>query len=492
MIPYIKDSFRGGISDEHTRGIKGSFKYGHGLDIHKRRDSLSAQFAMLPITTATNDLIRYTVNARDGSTYAFGSAGSIYAISGNPYDPVTTFVYNDENGAIKGAAEWKESGGNVYLYWATNTSVARMALNGSPDTPWAAGVVTQDYKTTLDSADYHPMKNAGGNLNIGNANFLATIEYDGTFNNAAMNLRPGNIIKCLEERDDYVLLGTERVDESEEGHIWNWITTALNWVQKKKIPVKGVNALIDTERLLLQGGTNGEIFYSDFANTAPLNAIPSGGQVNPQGVGIYQDLALFGMYGASDASQVGLYSYGRKMLNRPFALNLEYRIKATVDGSTVSEIGAVWTASNACFASWKTVDGSTTTYGVDMVSTSTRASARYEGLEFTGGSPHLRKTYLTEKVVMEPLPSSTQLSVIYKTERATTGGDSSVGAGWKYATVANGTSTSFSTVDETEAEFSINDSGKVFEIGLELVPSGTSTPEVTAMVGYINEATDEH
>lgn len=93
---------------------------------------------------------------------------------------------------------------------------------------------------------------------------------------------------------------------------------------------------------------------------------------------------------------------------------------------------------------------------------------------------------------MEPLPSSTQLSVIYKTERATTGGDSSVGAGWKYATVANGTSTSFSTVDETEAEFSINDSGKVFEIGLELVPSGTSTPEVTAMVGYINEATDEH
>ena len=46
MIPYLKDSWRGGISDESTRGIKGSFKYGYGLDIHKRRDSLSANYAM--------------------------------------------------------------------------------------------------------------------------------------------------------------------------------------------------------------------------------------------------------------------------------------------------------------------------------------------------------------------------------------------------------------------------------------------------------------
>src|SRR3990167_7076993 len=295
MKPYIIDSFRGGISDEHTRGIKGSFKYGYGLDIHKRRDSLSAGYAMQTITTATNDLIRFTVNARDGSTYAFGSAGSVYAISGNPYDPVTTYVYNDENGAIKGAAEWKISDGNNYIMWATNTSIARMALNGSPDTPWAAGVVAQDYKVTLDSADWHTMKNSGGNLSIGNANFLATFDYSNTFNNAAMNLRPGNIIKCLEERDDYVLIGTERVDESEEGHIWSWITTALNWVQKKKIPVKGINALIDTERLLLQGGNVGEIFYSDFSNTAHLNSIPDGGQCNSQ-VGIYNDLALFGIY----------------------------------------------------------------------------------------------------------------------------------------------------------------------------------------------------
>lgn len=494
MIPYIKDSWRGGISDENTRGIRGSFKYAYGVDIHKRRDSISANYAMSNIgnSSVVNDLIRFSVTARDGSTYCFGSAGSIYAVAGNPYDPVVSFVYNDENGAIKGAAEWKESNGVSYLVWATNTSIARVALDGSLPVPWGAGVATQNYKTTLDGADWHTMKNAAGRLCVANGNYLATIDYDGNFDPAAVNLRPGNLIKCLEERDDYVLIGSERGDESEEGYIWSWIVTALNWVRKKKIPVKGVNALIDTERLLLQGGTSGEIFFSDFSNTAPLNSVPSGGQVNPQGVAQYNDLALFGFYGLSDVTQVGIYSYGRRMLNRPFALNNEYRLTRTVAGSTVSEIGSVWVNSTAVFASWKTTDGSTIEYGVDMVSTSTRASARIEGLEFSGRSPHLRKTYLIEKAILEALPSGTSLSVLYKPDRASVGGDSSAGAGWRYAKVASSGDTTYSTTDSNEAEFIINENAMTFEIAYELNPNSESTPELIAGVGYIDDATDDH
>lgn len=493
-IPYILDGFRGGISDENGRGIKGAFKYSYGTDIHKRRDSLSCNWAMLTIGTSTqvNDLIKYTIQGRDGSTYAFGNAGSVIAIAGKIDDPVVTYAYTDYNGEIKGAGEWKQSDGNTYLHWATNTSVARMLFNGSPDMPFVAGVVTMDYKTTLDGADYHPMKNAAGQLNIGNANFLASIDYSGNFNNAAMNLRPGNIIKCLDERDDYVLMGTERGDEAEEGHIWSWIITALNWVQKKRIPIKGVNTLIDSELLLLQGGTLGELFYSDFNNTAPLNSIPNGGQVNSQGATIYNDLALFGIYGAGDQS--GLYSYGRKAINRPQVLNHEFRLKETSDGNTVKEIGAVWMNSSAVFSSWK-VEGSTTYYGIDMASTSTRASARYEGLEFTGGSPHLNKHFKSLKVVMEPLPSGTSISAIYKTNRATTSGDdsnSSAGAGWRYARVGSGTATTFSTTDATEIDFTIDDTGRVFEIGVELTPSGTSTPEITALIGYLSKEQEEY
>lgn len=495
MIPYIKDSWRGGISDESTRGPRGTFKYAYGMDIHKRRDSLSCGYAMSNIASSSivTDLIKYTVNARDGSTYCFGSTGSIYAISGNPLDPVVSYVYNDENGEIKGASEWQLNTGENYLVWATNTCIARRQLNGSPAVPWGASEATQNFKTELvASSSYHPIKNAAGVLSIGNGNYLATYDVAGNWNPIAMNIRPGNTIKVLEERDDYALIGTEKVDESEEGHIWSWITSAVNWVQKKKIPVRGVNAMIDTERLLLQGGINGEIFYSDFSNTAPLVSVPSGGQVNPNGTDILNDLALFGFYGTTDPNQTGIYSYGRRMMNRPFALNHEFRLTRQVAGSTVSEIGAVWVSSSAAFASWKTTDGTTVEYGVDMVSTSTRATARIEGLEFTGGKPHTYKTYKNEKVIFEPLPAGTGISVIYKPSRQSTGGSSSAGAGWKYARVADYSGTTYSTTDSTEAEFLINDNAKVFEIGIELTPNVEATPEVTAMVGYIANEQSEH
>lgn len=495
MIPWLIDSFRGGISDEHTRGVKGSFKFGYGLDIHKRRDSLSCLYAMQSISStgtgagSVTDLIRFAVTAQDGSTYAFGDTGNVYGITGSSTDADIHLKYADANGATKGALEWKTSditNTNTYLFWTTGTSIARKLLPGND--AWSD--VSNDYKTTLDSGSWHVMRNAAGRVMIGNNNFLASIDYDGNFDPAAMNIRPGNLIKTLEERDDYVILGSTRVDNAEEGHIWNWVTTATNWLNKKKIPVKGINALIDTELLLLQGGTNGEIFYSDFANTAPLNSVPDGGYVDPDGVAIYQDLAMFGFFGGT--SNPGVYSYGRRMKNRPFALNYDYRMSKTVLGSTVSEIGSTWTVNGTFFASWKTTDGSTSEYGVDMVSSTTRAVARYESLEFTGGQPHLKKAWETQKVIMEPLPTGCSVNVLFKTSRATTGGDSSAGAGWKYARIADGSSTTYSVVGSTEAEFIIADKAKVFELGIELTPSGTSTPEITALVGYFGDKPDVH
>jgi hypothetical protein len=491
MIPYKLLSFRGGISDENTRGIKGSYKYSYGLDIHKKRDSLSCNWAMLNIgkSTVVKDLIRYYITARDGSTYAFGNMGSVYAISGNPKDPVVSGVYNDENGEIRGAAEWKQDDGNNYLYWATATSLARTTLNGSPPSTWPAGMAIQNYRTNLDDYPYHPMKNAVGDLCIGNGNFLATVDYDGTWDNAAMNLRPGNIIKCLEERDDYVIIGSERVDTAEEGYLWSWTPTARNWIQKRKVPVKGVNSLIDTELILLQGGKNGELFYSDFVNKAPLNSMPNElGQTNPMGVAIYKNLALFGIYGAGD--QTGIYSLGRRSQNRPMAFNQEFRVGGE---NTIAEIGAVWVASSAVYASYQ-ANGSATYYGIDMVSTSTRAKARYEGLEFTGENPHLKKTLKTLKTTMEKLPAGCGVSILYKTDRATTSGDGSgsQGPGWRYATVSGGMSTTYSTTNSDEAEFIINDTGKTFEIGVELTPSGSSTPEVTGLIGYFGDEAEDH
>lgn len=480
MIPYIVKSFRGGISDESDKGIAGSFKYGHGLDIHGRDDVLMCASTVATIDESTvSDLIQVFVPASDGTTYAFGHTGSVYSISGSVDDPAVNLVYSDENGAITGAAEWKLSDGNNYLWWATATSIARVTMNGSLPVPWGAGVATQDFKTTLDAVDWHTMKPSGGLLTIANGNYLATVDYDGNYDAAKLNIRPGNLIKAIEERDDYTILGSERKDKSEEGHIWSWVETALKWLQKKKIPVQGVNAIITTENMLTQGGDDGEIFFSDFTQALPVHAIPGGGKVNPGGVAVENDLAAFGFYGGT---YPGIWSYGRRMKNRPQALSYPYRLAKTVSGSTISTVGAIATVNGLLLASWGTTDGSTSDYGVDMVSSTTRANAVYEGLEFDGGSTHLRKNLESVKVVTSPLASGTSYSIKFKTNKESS---------WRYAVLGD-SSTTYSTANSVESDWTLGTSGLIYEKGAELNASGSSTPEVQSLVTYISNETSEH
>lgn len=508
MLSYLIKSFRGGFSDETDKGIEGSYKYGHGLDIHKRADTLTAEQAMATILgessgvfadgvgvygvlgTTQTGIMQFMVPASNGTTYCFGSTGSIFSRSG---DGIWTFAYNDENGAIKGAAEWKLSSGVNYLFWATNTSVARKELGGAEITAdsgtgrWTD--VSADYKTTLEPAEWHTMENVAGQINIVNGNYLATIDYSGSFNAQALNIIPGNIIQCIEERDDYVILGSKRKDQSEKGHIWSWLTTALNYVQKKKIPVKGVNALIYSELPLCQGGNNGELFLSDFVNATPLAELPDGsGQVNPGGVTIDNDLAAFGFYGTD---YPGIWRYGRRMKNRPQAFDYGYRLVKTIAGSSISTIAAVAMIDGTMLASWGTTDGSTSEYGVDAVSSTTKVTAVYEALEFTNNSPHTTKYFDSVKLTLAPMPASTSVAVKYKVNKATTGGDSSANAGFKYAVTGSG-ATTFGITDATEAEFMVSQEGRVYEGGVELIPSGNDSAEVLSIITNFNEQTKQH
>ncbi len=478
IIPYIIKSFRGGVSDENKRGIAGSFKFGRNLNIHGRDDVLKCASAMVTLdSTGFSDLPRFLVPARDGSVYAFGHLGSIYAISGNTADPVVTFVYNDENGAINGAAEWKQSNGVNYLYWATATSIARAALDGSGDTPWAAGMATQDYKTTLNNEDWHTMVNASGSLQIANGEYLAKIDFDGNFDPAALNIRPGNIVKALEERDDYVILGSERRDDSEEGHLWAWLVTAQNWVQKKRIPIKGINALITAETSILQGGSDGEIFPADFINSVPLATIPGGGEVMPGGVSISEDLAVLGNHGGSAISYPGIWSYGRRNKNRGNALNFSYLLAATNNGSQVTTIGGVAMVNGMLMVTRGVMDDSYSSYALEGVSSTTLANAIYEGLEFDGGAPHLKKLFDRVKITFSPLATGTSFSIKWKKDKQST---------WQYAVFGDG-ATTFSKANETQTVASIGTSAHIFEIGAELNASGSDSPEIHSITTYLTE-----
>ena len=500
LIPYLIKTFRGGVSDENDKGVAGAFKHGQGLDIHKRNDSLSGKQAMATIfgesfgigeyggTTQTG-IINVFVPSSDGSLYAFSDRGSIWAM--NP-DGYWTFVYNDENGRINGAAEWETNDGNNYLYWATASAIARKLLPGAtsaPDTGTARWTdATQEYKVEFVSsaAAWHTMKPAAGSLYIANMEGISELTFAGSWSPLIMNVRPGNMINCLEERNDYLILGSQREADEEEAHLWSWTPVATNWVEKKKIPVNAVNSLIYAELPLLQGGDNGEIFFSDFQSVVPLHGVPGGGLTSPHGVAIEDDLAIFGIYGGSSISYPGLWSYGRKRKNRPFALNYDYRLSPTVNGSTVGTIGAVINFNGSLIASWVTEDshtsGTTTEYGVDMVSASTKATAIYEGLEFDAGQPFMKKWINSIKLNMKPLSSGTSISVKFKLDNETA---------WRYAVLADNTTT-FSQADATETEFLLGKPGLVYEVGLELNPSSNDTPEILSITSYLDSNRYEH
>lgn len=504
MIPYLLKTFRGGVSDEANKGIVGSFKHGYGLNIHKRQDSLSCGSTMATVfgesigvlgsntgTTMTG-IVNVFLPTSDGSMLAFTDRGSIWCVSG---DLQWTFVYNDEAGSITGAEEHEDTTGANYIYWATSTAIARKPWPGATSAPdtgtarWSDAVAvykTEYIFTDVNNSNWHTMKKAGGDLMIANYDTLASYNYAGTFDPVVLQLTPGSVAKTMEERNDFIIIGSTMASQAEEGHIWSWVTTAVNFVQKKKIPAKGVNALIYTELPLLQAGTNGEIFMSDFSNAIPVIRIPGGGQVSPQGTTIEENLAIFGVYGGSAVSYPGLWSFGRKAKNRPFALNYNYKLSPTSNGSTISTIGAVINFNGVTFASWGTDDshtsGTTTEYGIDSVVTTSCATAVFENLEFDAGKPYEKKWVDTIKVTTLPLPSGTSYSVKFKMDKETD---------WRYAVLPTG-STTYSQADSVTSEWQLGSPGFIYEKGMELNPSGSSTPEVLSITSYLNDRMYAH
>lgn len=457
---YNIKSFRGGLSDEEDKGIKGSFKYGQCLNIHKKADTLSCNQAMKKESeTTVTDLILFIVPCSDGNAYGFGDSGKIYKRTPNGN---WSLVYTDANGKIKGAEEW-----NGYLYWATDTNLGRKPIPGASD--WSDAV--NNWQTTLTSADWHTMiVGAGtqGDLFICNKDKLAMVDYDGAFTNEAVKIIPNNITKCLVSNDEDLIFGSVKEDNAEEGYLWAWNTLLLAWKKRKRIPAKGINALVISEIMIAQAGTDGELFYSNLVDQIPIIAFPGGGQVNPGAVTTKGNLAIFGVYGSDHC---GIYSYGRTKKNRVFALNLDYILSP--GKLTGIEIGAVKMVGSDLLVSWKDGD----TYGVDVVDSANKANAIYESLDFDANSPSISKIFSQIKIVMKPLPSGCSIKAKFRMNK---NGD------FIPAKLGDG-SEIFNTAGATEAIFNTGADGEIYEVRVELYPSGNNTPEIISINNYFDD-----
>ena len=195
---------------------------------------------------------------------------------------------------------------------------------------------------------------------------------------------PGNRTKCLLAQDAMAIIGSTRGPKIEEGWLWTWDKIKPSWIVRRMIAEKGINSLIQSEFIIAQAGISGSLYYWDTANLVPLKKLPGGGWVEPGAVANFKGLPLLGVTGSN---KCGVYSYGRLNKNDPYALNLEY-IPSHGKMEGVS-IGAVTVHGDAPFVAWK--DGST--YGVDTVDATKKATGRYEGLVFDAGNPFVQKTY---------------------------------------------------------------------------------------------------
>lgn len=474
MPSYTIKNFSGGLSDYEDRGIKGAFKNGKALSIRKRIDSLTCNQALTQVSSGViTDLIYFHVPASDGNTYLFGTAKIYKLTSGG----TVTLVYTDPDGGICGAAEWWEANGKKYLFWATSTKLKSKEIPGNSD--WTVDVnathtglpggSSQTYpKTNLSAATWHTMAEANGALMICNDNYLAMVGWDGSYTNEALRLLPDMSAKTLIDRNDMVIVAAGSASGRQNAHLFSWETTSLNYVAKKRIPAVNINALIDSEVMLMQADTDGNIFFSDMVNFLPVTAFPTGGKVNPGAIAELDGVVYFGVWGSTDATKDGIYSYGRKKKNGLFSLNFEYPI-------TCTEIGALSVISGVLHVSYRV----TSSYVLFKVDTANKQTAVYESLDLIAPTKILpdHTNWNGIKLITAPLPAGTSISVAYRLNKS----------GNFIAAKIEGEVASMEIDGAMESLFLIAGEGEIAEVQVTLTPYVNATPEVYRIELFFDE-----
>lgn len=478
---FLIPSFRGGLSDWEDKGIAGAFKFGSGLDVRRRKDSLKANQGLTD-DLATGGVLdgraHFIVPASDGNTYIGCDNGDILKRTSSG---VYSLVHNDSNGAILGMAESYNNAGDTFITWANATKLHRKRiLTGTTpvNTDWSdvdATVNGQTYpKSNLTSDTWHIMKWSNGTLYICNKDKIALVGYDDSYTSNALDLIPGNVSRVLFDDGIYTKIASNRVDSREEGWIYAWDGIAQSPNDRRPLPFSEINAVIKTEMPILQYGSEGYLYFFGDETGLPITKFPGGGSVKPDGVTADKNLALFGVYGATTGKN-GIYSYGRRWKNSDFILNLEYPLE-------VDEITAIKKVGSDLLIAYK----SGSSYGVKKVDSSNKLTrAVYQSLDLKLPSI-IGKDYVTSNVYldMEPLPAGCSVEVWRRMNKVETGGtyydSTSTGNndGWCQCETVDSGAGSYTQTDGTEAVFSLGDLGRILELQVVLNCSGNSSPEV--------------
>lgn len=464
---YTINNFNGGISDLSNKGVRGAFRFGYGVDLRNTSSALSCNQALKKDSGSTvTDLIKHSIPATDGSWYGFGDTGKIYKrTSGGGW----SLVYTDPDGEIYGASEYihNDGGGNYvsHLVWATQTKLKKVK------TSVGFGTVTE--VTTFEngfSGESHFMKDALGVLFVCDADYLLMLDYEGAVNKKALQFPGGIYSETIIDNGNYIVIGCKEKEKQRRGFVFTWDKIQDSWITKKDVQAQGVNSLNFLEGgLMIQAGE--ELKYWDTTNLLPLKQLPGGGEVLSGAQTEYQAVAHFGVQGGS---KNGVYGYGRRDKNSPFALNLEYIPSHGQYTVADDKIGNVSNHQGKLLVSW--YDSVADEYGVDIIDDDNKAEALYQSLEIDAGTPYAQKRWAQIKLITRPLPAGTSIRARVKTIEDTD---------WQTCKTDSGKL----IMDDDGSKkviFNIAGAGKgeITEVELLLTPSGNLTPEVLSLNIY--------
>lgn len=462
---FIIKYFNGGYADFDNLGIRGSFKGGKALSIRRRSVSLTCNQALTEESAGTLvDLPYFSFPASDGNTYLFGSSKIYKRTSGG----TLSVVYTDPDGGIVGAGEWWEDNGKKYLFWATSTKLKSKEIAGASD--WSDVNAThtglsggnQTYpKTNLTAATWHTMRMANTAFMICNDNTLAMVGWDGSYTTEALRLLPDQVANTVIDRSDDAVIGCSTKSGNQGAMIFSWTTNSLNYEKKQRLPASSINALIDAEVLLAQADSTGKLFYSDFYSYLPITAFPDGGKVNPGAVVDIDGVVYFGVYGATDTTKNGIWSYGRNKKNGDLTLNFEYPI-------TCDDLGSLFAVGTTLFATYKINTGSV--YKLVKVDTANKQVGVWESIELTAPEKEVPEDtrWVGVRLIMDKLPSGASVGVKYKVNHA---------AAWTAAKL-DGNTELLTTENATKALWKVGAVGDYFEIQVTMTPSGNNAPNI--------------
>lgn len=451
----------GGLADSNYLGSENSVAEMVGFDIHSEGGLLRVNQALTKESGATiDDLVKAKVQCSDGNTYLFGSTnGKIWKrTSGGTYSLEATASPASGSAGIKDAYEYQG-----YIYYAMQNRLGRVAV-GAP-TAWSGR--SDNWATFTNGSDHHPMKAVNLVLYIGDANLVAQVDA-GTFSANALDIKAPLIIKSLGRLKTDLLIGTFVTTSIYRTEILRWNTWSVSYSTSDEIPEVGVNSFLDIDnQVIVNAGLKGNLYQYDGFSLQPIKSIkgdfPTGTtnqvEVFPNATFNFAGLPLFGLSQVNgNGAKYGVYSFGRKNINYPRVLNLEWLV--SVGNETNIKIGSITGVGDIFLVAWEDVDGST--YGVDKLDLSNKFDGAYITTRRMMADRNVLLQHGLVYVAYKELPSGTAINIEHSSNHA-----------------------SFTSVDDTtdaitkivSADYDLGEA-TVEQVRIRTTASGNDAPEI--------------